>query len=196
MNEKLYEKLKKRGACNEGLDYLKTLEIEEPEEIFQHYLKEKKYQELAYGIAFLMTKKQRVKWSIFSAESCLENYEKAFPNDDRPRLAIEATKEYLKNPCEKTRSAAGSAVRSAVRSAWSADAAGSAADAARSAADAAWSAWSARSADAAESAAWSAAWSAGSAGSATWEILLKKGYEILAVPGILQDREENGDKKI
>ncbi len=102
--------------------------------------------------AWKWTKKDSVALSIFSAELCIGIYEKQYPNDDRPRKAIEAAKKWLKNPTKENESAAESAAWSA---AWSA---------ARSAAEsAAWSAaWSAaRSAEsAARSAAWSAAWSA------------------------------------
>lgn len=62
------------------------------------------------------TKKDSVKLSIFAAELCLKNFEKEFPEDKRPREAIEAAKNWLKNPCKKTLSAAWSAM-SAARSA-------------------------------------------------------------------------------
>ena len=101
--------------------------------------------------AYEWTKNDSVSLSIFSAELCLKNFEKLYPNDNRPRLAIEATKEYLKNPTEENGSAAWSAARSAE----------SAAESARSAARSAWSA--AESARSAESAAWYAARSAESA---------------------------------
>ena len=92
-------------------------------------------------------KEDSVSLAIFAAELCIKNFEKSFPDDKRPREAIEAAKEWLKNPTETNRSAA--------ESAWSAArSAGSAAESAESAA---------------RSATWSAAWSAGSAArSATW----------------------------
>ena len=54
----------------------------------------------------LMTKKQAVKYAVFAAEQVIDIYEKAYPDDKRPRNAIEAAKAYLKNPCAKTRAAA------------------------------------------------------------------------------------------
>ena len=68
------------------------------------------------------TKKDSVSLAIFSAELVLDNFEKKYPDDKRPREAIEAAKAVLKNDNEKTRdaaSAAASAVWSAA-SAWSA----------------------------------------------------------------------------
>jgi len=117
-------------------------------------------------------KKDSVLFSIYAAYLCLNNFEKLYPNDKRPREAIEAAERYIKNPTKKNQTAAESAAESAARSAAESaarSAAWSAASAARSAASAAWSAesaaWSAESAAAsaarsAASAAWSAAASA------------------------------------
>ena len=90
-------------------------------------------------VAFrLMTKNNIRQAAADIAESTLHIYESKYPNDNRPRMAIEAARNI--NSTQEELSAAWSA-------AWSA---------ARSAASAAWSAaWSAESA--AESAAWSAA---------------------------------------
>jgi hypothetical protein len=102
-------------------------------------------------------RKVQIIFSILCAEAVLKNFENVFPDDDRPRKAIQAAKEYLKvfdkesAAWSAAESAARSAAESAARSARSA-----AESAARSAAESA--AWSA-----AESAARSAAWSAWSA---------------------------------
>ena len=98
------------------------------------------------------TKKDSVSLAIYAAEMVLENFEKKYPDDLRPRQAIEAAKKILKHDTEENRSAAMSAAWSARSAAWSARSAWSAARSAESAA---------RSAESeAESAAWSAAMSA------------------------------------
>jgi hypothetical protein len=89
--------------------------------------------------AWYWTKNDSVALSIYAAELCIKNFEKLYPNNKRPRQAIKAAKEWLKNPTEKNRLLAESAAWSA---AWSAESA----------------TWSA--ALAAESATWSAAKSA------------------------------------
>ena len=89
--------------------------------------------------AYKWQKKDSVALSIYAAELCIDNFEKVYPTDKRPREAIEAAKKFLKYPTKANRSAAWSAARSARFAAWSA---------AESAALSA------------ESAAWSAAWSA------------------------------------
>ena len=107
---------------------------------------------------YKVTKKMWVEWSIYCSKLVLKKFEKVFPDDNRPRLAIKAAQNWLDNPTVKNQrlaeSAAGS-VRSAAGSAyWSA--AGSAAGSAGSAGSAAW--FAAQSA--ARSAAWFAARSA------------------------------------
>jgi hypothetical protein len=95
------------------------------------------------------------KFSVKAAYYSLKNFEDVFPDDKRPRKAIEAKEAYLKGDItEEELLAAVSAARSAAESARSAYSA--AYSAARSAAHSA-----TRSA---ESAAWSASWSARSAG--------------------------------
>ena len=89
------------------------------------------WSEMRIKNAYRWTKKDSVALSIYSAELVLTNFEKIYPDDDRPRKALEAAKKVLKNDNKKNRSAAESA-----RSAWSAarSAAWSAAGSARSAA--------------------------------------------------------------
>ena len=139
------------------------------------------YSKMKIVKAWKWRKEDSVSLAIYSAKLCLKNFEKVYPDDKRPRQAIEAAINYLKEPTEENMSAARSAwsaaesaAESAARSAaWSAaESAGSAArSAAESAARSAWSA--ARSAEsaarsAAESAARSAAWSAAIKKISTW----------------------------
>ncbi len=54
-------------------------------------------------------KEDSVALSIFAAELVIANYETLYPDDDRPRKAIEAARKWLEAPTEENRSAAGSA---------------------------------------------------------------------------------------
>ncbi|MEK7180307.1 MAG: putative immunity protein [Patescibacteria group bacterium] len=58
-------------------------------------------------------KKDSVALAIYAAEQVIDIYEKEYPNDDRPRKAIEAAKAYLKDPTQKNMVAAGEAARAA-----------------------------------------------------------------------------------
>jgi len=56
-----------------------------------------------------MNKNQSVQYAIFAAEQVIDIYEGKYPNDKRPRNAIEAAKVYLENPSKKTKAYANSA---------------------------------------------------------------------------------------
>ena len=44
-----------------------------------------------------MSYKQYVSYAVFAAEQVIKIYEKKYPNNKKPRLAIEATKKVLHN---------------------------------------------------------------------------------------------------
>ena len=97
------------------------------------------YSDMRIIEAYKWTKKDSVSLAIFSAELCLKEFEKLYPNDNRPRKAIDAARAVLAHDTAKNRSAAELAARSA-----------------RSARSAAWSA------------AWAAVWSAAIKEIDTW----------------------------
>jgi hypothetical protein len=111
----------------------------------------------------LLKKKLAVEIAVVCAKHVLGNYEKKYPDDLRPRKAIEAAKNWLKNPTAKNKNTAAA----------SADAAYYAADAAASAAAYAYAAASAAaSADAdayADAYAYAADYAADAAAERKWQ---------------------------
>ena len=150
------EWLQSEGACKESLE---AWQKETDHDTFAtlNRLIDKNPKWGNWLVCRLMTKKQAVKYAVFAAEQVIDIYEKAYPDDKRPRNAIEAAKAYLKNPSKKTKAAAANA----------ASAASAAAYAAYAAADAAASAAADAAADAAAYAAAYASTSAYAAASAT-----------------------------
>ena len=67
--------------------------------------KKNRFDWINWGIVRMMNKKQKVMYAIFAAEQVIKIYEEKYPDDNRPRLAIEAAKKYLKNPSKKTKAA-------------------------------------------------------------------------------------------
>ena len=68
-----------------------------------------------------LTKKDLIALSIFCAEISLEAFEKLYPDDDRPRKAIDAANAVLAHDTAKNRAIAklaGTAARSAAEWAW------------------------------------------------------------------------------
>lgn len=126
-----------------------------------------------------MTKKQHIQYAVYAAKQVLHLYEKKYPDDKRPRKAINAALRCIKKDTKKNRNAAWVARDAAEAAARDAarDAARAAAWAARAARDAAKAARDA--AEAAADAAWAAAWAARAAARdaaayAAWDVMLKK----------------------
>ena len=71
-------------------------------------------------------KKQCVLYAIFAAELVLHIFENKYPKDKRPKEAIQAAKDYVKNPCKKTKDAADAAADAAYAAYDAADAANAA----------------------------------------------------------------------
>lgn len=131
-------------------EILAKVEVKGSSEI---WIDQEVYSEMRIIKAWEWTKKDFVALAIHSAELVLENYEKIYPNDMRPRKAIEAAKKVLSEDTAKNRSAARSAAWSAMRNAMSAASSTmrSAISAMRSAMSAEWSESSAISASTASS---------------------------------------------
>jgi hypothetical protein len=148
------EWLKEQSACKEGYEWsvprLKTPMNDK--DFLQALIDDNKLDWANWVIIRLFNDTQNRRYAIYAAEQVIHIYEKEYPNDNRPRKAIEAAKAYLEDPTL------------ANASAWEA-----ARDAAWEAARAA--AWDAAR-DAARAAAWDAAWDA--ARDAAYNDMIKK----------------------
>ena len=153
------EWLQEKKACKEGIKWFAAQVENDGVKIVKKLMKENQLQWANWLIVRIMEYKQQyVSYAIYAAEQVIDNFEKEYPNDKRPREAIEAAKKCIENPTEENKNAAYRAAARAYRAADRAySAAYSAADsAAYCAADsAACSAYSA--ADSAYSAAYRAA---------------------------------------
>ena len=63
--------------------------------------------------AWYWEKVDSVEMAIFCAELVIDQFEKKYPDDKRPREAIDTAKAWVKNPCKTTRDAASAAAASA-----------------------------------------------------------------------------------
>ena len=137
--------LHKKEACRDGYEYYLEKGETDIVKFLKMCVKDDHFDWANWVITKKLTKKQNIAYTCYSAKQVLKNFEKEYPNDKRPREAINAALKCIKNNTAKNRNAARNAADSA----------------AKSAERSAWSAWSAaRSAD---SAARSAAWSTDSA---------------------------------
>ena len=189
------KKLSKRflnsiDACKEGVERWEE-KGSNPDLIatLKQLMQEDKRDWANWLMARCMVKKQRIAYAAFAAQQVLHIFEKEYPEDKRPRQAIESAIKVMKNNTAKNRSAAGFAAESAAESARSAaeyaesaeSAAGYAAEYAGYAEYAArYAAWSAEyAARSAEYAARSAEYAAGSARYAMMKKILRHGIKIL-----------------
>jgi len=155
------EFLQSKNACSPSYKWVvenNLIGLEHPEFIAK-LMENNRFSDANWLITKLFDKMQSVKYAVFAAEQVLNIYEKKYPKDDRPGLAIETAKKYLENPNAKTAYAARAYAEATAAAAYVAYAA--AADATYAAADAtAAAAYAAAAADDAAYAADAAAYAA------------------------------------
>ena len=147
--------LKKYGACNSGIKcfkYLKTTTVHETinkcmdlsDDVVLRWTDDKldKYRWCNWLLSRILPKDENIKYAIYSARLVIDIFEKKYPNDNRPRKAIEAAELYLerKTTTEQIRDAVDAAYAATAYAAAAYDAAYAAARAAYDAACAAYDA--------------------------------------------------------
>jgi hypothetical protein len=101
-------------ACEEGYQW--WLDNDQPSDLLPtlYKLTEDNHNDWAnWVIVRFMTHEQKVQYAIFAAEQVIDIYEKKYPTDGRPRKAIEAAKNYLKDKSLTNKEAAYAAAHAA-----------------------------------------------------------------------------------
>ena len=172
------EYLKEKNACICGLNWYKNQKEKDVIKIIRKLIADKDKIRSEYNgdyftwanwlISRVLSKIDGVKYAVFAAEKVLHIFEKKHPEDSRPRAAIEAAKNFIKNPNKENANAANAAYATAN--------AASAAYAAYAAA----SAYTYKSAAAVVNAAYNAANAASAAADAALKIaIINYGVELL-----------------
>ncbi len=134
-----FDWLKENNACKEGLKWfgLKDRDAKEVIEslISDHTKNSDALQWANWTITKILDRTDKIRYAVFAAEQVLDIFEKKYPNDPRPRNAINAAKKVIEADIEENRNAA--AADAAAYAAYAAVAADAAADAAYAAAAAA-----------------------------------------------------------
>ena len=95
--------LQQKEACTEGIYWVvKNCEGEEGVEVVKKLMAHR-LDWANWLITRIMTRPQYMAYAIFSAEKVLGIFEKKYPNDKRPRLAIEAAKVVLEKDTKENR---------------------------------------------------------------------------------------------
>ena len=106
--------LEKHDACKEGIDWFLDQKETDSDKLIKLSIRTKDHLDWAnWLIVRTMNPKQNVMYSFFAAEQVIDVFEERYPNDNRPRKAINAAKAYIKNPCKKTEAAVDSAYAAA-----------------------------------------------------------------------------------
>ena len=148
--------LKKMGVCSEGVDWFREnygAKTVNAVDALRLSLKQGKHSDCNWLLSTALNRENKIRYACYAAKQVLEIFEEQYPNEKRPRQAINAALKCIKNDTDKNREAASEAawVARTVRTV----ASGAASEAAWAAARAAWTVWA--SSDAASEAAWTAA---------------------------------------
>ena len=118
MKAKITEKwLVKKGACEAGVEAFKNQKEADSLKILKNLIRVKKLGWANWLIVRVMTHSQYVSYAVFAAEQVIGIFEKKYPNDNRPRAAINAAQKCIKNPTKKNKAAADAAATDAANAA-------------------------------------------------------------------------------
>jgi hypothetical protein len=116
--------LKEKHACREGSDWFNAQKETNAVKLVKKLMIEKHFDWANWLIVRIMERKQYLAYAIFAAREVLRIFEEKYPNDNRPRKAIEAAEKCLADDSSAARAAAWAAARDAGAAAWAAWAAG------------------------------------------------------------------------
>ncbi len=118
MKIKITEKwLIKMGACCSENDRKQAEKIGELKLIVRRLIKENRLSDANWLISRKLKRMDCVRYAVFAARKVLNLYEEFNKNDSRPRLAIEAAEEFLRNSTKKNKDAAAYAAYAAANAA-------------------------------------------------------------------------------
>ncbi len=117
--------LENNNACEDGIEWFINQKEKDSIKILNILIKEKQYVWASWLIVKSMEYKQYVSYAVCDAEQEIHSYKKRYPNDNRPRQAIEAARKCIKSPTKENKIAARVAYAAARTAAYIADAAAS-----------------------------------------------------------------------
>lgn len=91
-------------ACLEGIEFVKSQKLVGLDDVafLDKLIELDKSKWANWLMVRVLPTLDKVRYAIYASEQVIDIFEKEYPDDDRPRKAIESAKGYIKNPCEKT----------------------------------------------------------------------------------------------
>jgi hypothetical protein len=102
------EWLQEKLACSAGVKWFLSQKESNAFKVIEKLISEDKLDWANWTIVRVMNYKQYVGYAVHAAEQTIAIYEKEFPDDDRPRKAIEAAKRCIENPRDENKKSAAS----------------------------------------------------------------------------------------
>ena len=107
------EWLQEKLACSAGVKWFLSQKESNAFKVIEKLISEDKLDWANWTIVRVMNYKQYVGYAVHAAEQTIAIYEKEFPDDDRPRKAIEAAKRCIENPRDENKKSAAYAASAA-----------------------------------------------------------------------------------
>ena len=106
--------MKNHNACKEAfMEWEKRGYESNPIKVIDLAMEMNHFDWANWLIVRIMSYKHYVSYAVFAAEQVIDVYEKKYPDDKRPRIAINAAKACITNPSIKNKTAAAAAAAAA-----------------------------------------------------------------------------------
>jgi len=103
------EWLREKRACAEGYDWFVRQHARDEVKVLEHLIAEEKFDWANWLIVRRMARPQYLQYAVFAAEKVIDIFEKKYPNDKRPREAIEAARKCIEDDTQENRAYAADA---------------------------------------------------------------------------------------
>ena len=100
------KKLETWKACREGKEWFGAQSETDGKKIVETLIAEKHLDWANWLIVRLLKRADKIRYAIYAAEQVVDIFERKYPEDKRPRQAIDAAKTYLNNPTRANKRAA------------------------------------------------------------------------------------------
>lgn len=95
-----------KDACTEGIAWFITQSNKSEKALLKSCIADNHLDWANWVMVRKLNKINKINYAIFAAKQVLNIFERPFPKDKRPRMAIQATEKYIKNPNKTTKQAA------------------------------------------------------------------------------------------
>ena len=96
--------LKSNNACGDAIEWFDTQTDKSENALLNACITEKHLDWANWAMGRKLNKINCIRYAVYAARQVLDIFEKEYPNDDRPRKAIQAARGYIKNPTQSNKS--------------------------------------------------------------------------------------------